>query len=373
MFILYFIVVLEVTAIPSVSLTVVKELNIAQSQISYINTGFNLGGLFAPFFGFSGDKFGKKKVMIFGVIFFIIGTFLSSNINTLLQYVSARAVTGLGFYTILSLVFAYIGDLVPFEKRGKVSGLLKAIFALSVFVAPIYSTLVIKHFTFLHIYKFLSLAGVIILLFLFTIPEVKSSESENLDLAVFKRILGNANSIKFMLVSLLITVPGIMFFSYFAFHLDSIGLNQNEISGMFILIATGSMIAGLTVYFLSDKIGKIKLVLVGFLIAILGMSFLTSSNIWIISIFVFIFLLGFDIIHGLYLTLCGEIFVNERATFISILSLVTALTQFVLSLVAPTINKFGGYNLNVLVAFISLVIGVIIFKGLYSKFKTQLN
>ncbi|XMB85971.1 MFS transporter [Mycoplasmatota bacterium WC44] len=373
LFLLYFIVILEVVAIPSIAISAVDYLGINQSQITYITTGFNLAGIFAPFFGFYGDKVGKKKVMILGIILFIIGTYLTSNVTTLLGFILARSITGLGYYTFISLLFAYIGDFIPYKDRGKVSGLLKGAFALAVLLAPIYSGSIIIYFNLSYIYRFISIAASVLLVFLLTLPESVSTQSRSIDITVFKKFLVNKDILKFIIVQFLYTIPGILFFSYFAFHLSSIGLVQTDISKIFVLIAVGSLMAGFVVYFLSDKIGKIKLIMLAFFVSALGMIFLTSTNIVIIICFLIVFLLGYDVIQGLYLTVCGEIFEKERATFISMLGFVMALSQFLLSILAPIINRIGGYNLNIIVGTGSLAIAAVMFYGLYIKYRSRLN
>jgi len=373
LFLLYALVILEVVAIPSIATTVVKEMGIDPSKITMISSGFNLGGLLAPFFGYYGDKIGKKKSMIFGIILFIIGTFLTSNVDNFTQYIFARAITGLGYFAFISLLFAYIADFIPYDKRGRISGMLKVVFALVVLAAPMYSAFVVSKFSFLYIYRFISIAGAILLLFLFTLPESKSQEAEKMNLKTFKNLLFNKDSLKFIIVMFLITIPGMMFFSYVPFQLDSLGLNQFEISTTFTTIGIGTLGAGLIVIFLSDKIGKMRLLRISFLVSIFGMLFLTSGNIIVLVGFAIFFLLGFDTIHGLYFTVVGEIFVNQRATFISLLGMTMALSQFILSLTAPIINRLGGYSLNIMVAIGALCIAAYIFYGLYHKFKDQLN
>lgn len=92
-----------------------------------------------PIFGKLSDLFGRKWLLLFGVVLFVLasmfcgwaGIYTPFGIDGMSQLIAARAVQGLGGGIILSLVFASLGDIFAPADRGKYQGLFAAVFAIS--------------------------------------------------------------------------------------------------------------------------------------------------------------------------------------------------------------------------------------------------
>nr|WP_311315852.1 MFS transporter [Neobacillus sp. MER 74] len=66
-----------------------------------------------PIYGNLADLFGRKKVFIFGVILFVVGSMLSGAAQTMNQLIWFRAFQGIGAGAVMPLTFTIIGDLFP--------------------------------------------------------------------------------------------------------------------------------------------------------------------------------------------------------------------------------------------------------------------
>jgi MFS transporter, DHA1 family, inner membrane transport protein len=89
----------------------------------------------AALFGFVGsfylNRFDRKKVLIFLLAFFLIGTFLCGVAPNFLSLLAARIVSG-GFGGLLgSQVFSIVGDIVPASERGFATGIVMGAFSLA--------------------------------------------------------------------------------------------------------------------------------------------------------------------------------------------------------------------------------------------------
>ncbi len=63
------------------------------------------------------DKFGRKKVILMGILVYTIGTFLCYFSHTIILFIIFRAIQGAGAYT--SILMAIIGDMYEKEEKGK--------------------------------------------------------------------------------------------------------------------------------------------------------------------------------------------------------------------------------------------------------------
>lgn len=92
------------------------------------------------------DFFGRRKIYIIAISIFATGSMivaLSHNFSILL---AGRAVQGFGASGIFPVASAVVGDIFPPEKRGRVLGLIGAVFGLAFIMGPIIAGVILKFF-----------------------------------------------------------------------------------------------------------------------------------------------------------------------------------------------------------------------------------
>ncbi|KAG2221339.1 hypothetical protein INT45_014023 [Circinella minor] len=92
---------------------------------------------FQPLFSKFSDIFGRKYILMSGIVVFLIGSVLCGASQTMIMLIVCRAIQGIGAASIFSMVFVIISDLVPLEKRGSYQGLINAVFALASVFGPL--------------------------------------------------------------------------------------------------------------------------------------------------------------------------------------------------------------------------------------------
>lgn len=90
-------------------------------------------------FGIASDKYGRKPVIIIGLVLFALGSFIAASAHTLTWVIVGRAVQGAG--AISAAVTAFIADATRDEHRTKamamVGGSIGLTFAISMVAAPV--------------------------------------------------------------------------------------------------------------------------------------------------------------------------------------------------------------------------------------------
>lgn len=100
---------------------------------SVTNLGGNiLAGLFL-------DRFGRKRLLILGLVAAAGAVFLYSLASDPNQLVAIRALHGLAAAILAPAAFTLLGDIFPKEKRGRAMGAHGALIALAAMVAPAFS------------------------------------------------------------------------------------------------------------------------------------------------------------------------------------------------------------------------------------------
>jgi len=90
-----------------------------------------------PIFGKLSDMYGRKRFFLFGLIIFLIGSALCGLAQTIVQLSIFRAIQGIGGGALMPIAFTIIFDIFPPEKRGKMTGLLGAVFGASSVLGPL--------------------------------------------------------------------------------------------------------------------------------------------------------------------------------------------------------------------------------------------
>lgn len=89
-----------------------------------------------PLYGKFSDMFGRKRILIFGIIVFLIGSAASAmawNIGSLIAF---RGVQGLGAGSIMATVNTIAGDIYSVKERAKIQGYLSSIWGVSAILGP---------------------------------------------------------------------------------------------------------------------------------------------------------------------------------------------------------------------------------------------
>lgn len=117
------------------------------SMYAWVATAYLLASTVAvPIYGRLSDQYGRKPVLVVGVLVFLAGSALcglSGEFGELpvlgggmMQLVVFRAVQGLGGGALMTCVFATIADLYAPRERGKLFGVFGAVFGLATVIGP---------------------------------------------------------------------------------------------------------------------------------------------------------------------------------------------------------------------------------------------
>jgi EmrB/QacA subfamily drug resistance transporter len=89
-----------------------------------------------PVYGKLADVYGRKPVLLVGIVVFLLGSLLCSMAWSMVALIAFRAVQGVGAGAIQATVQTVAGDLYSLRERGRVQGWLSSAWAVSAVVGP---------------------------------------------------------------------------------------------------------------------------------------------------------------------------------------------------------------------------------------------
>ena len=132
-----FLGALDQTIVSTSIRTIADDLNGLSVQ-AWVTTAYLITAtVTTPIYGKLGDNYGRKKLFMFAISVFIIGSALCSFATSMYQLAAFRAFQGLGAGGLFTLVLAIIGDIVSPRERARYTGYFMAMFGTSSVLGPL--------------------------------------------------------------------------------------------------------------------------------------------------------------------------------------------------------------------------------------------
>jgi MFS family permease len=131
-------------AIPSIEQALDVESRVL-GWIFSIYVLFNLVGV--SLFARLSDIYGRRPVYILSLSIFGAGSLVVSLSCSFTMLLAGRAIQGFGASGIFPVASAVVGDVFPKEKRGRILGLIGAVFGLAFLIGPIIAGILLKYFS----------------------------------------------------------------------------------------------------------------------------------------------------------------------------------------------------------------------------------
>lgn len=130
-----FVAALDLTAVSTTLPDVAQTFH--SVDYSWIGSAYALTSTaFVPWTGGLANIFGRRPVMLAGLIIFALGSALTGAAQSMAMAIGGRSVQGIGGGAILTMVEIIVCDLVPLAERGAYFGIIGCVWALASAIGP---------------------------------------------------------------------------------------------------------------------------------------------------------------------------------------------------------------------------------------------
>ncbi|MBJ7552425.1 MFS transporter [Marinomonas ostreistagni] len=264
--------------------------------------GFTQASLQIPM-GMLSDKLGRKRVILFGLLLFALGSIICAHADSITTLIIGRAVQGAG--AIASTLMALLSDVTKEQNRTKAMAMvgisIGASFMLSLILGPI-------------LFQWVGLAGLFYLSFAFSVvgmglivwavPNVTEhtfKRDTTPSLVALKDVLRNGR-LRFLnisvfllhgsLTALFVAIPSLLIHRY--------GLSLGQHSILYLLVMGAAFVLMLPLVIAAEAKGLMKHVLT-IVITIIGLATVAmewASNVWLFGVTVCLFFVAFNTLEA---------------------------------------------------------------------------
>jgi EmrB/QacA subfamily drug resistance transporter len=180
------VVVLD-NSILNVAIKVIADpddgLGASQSELQWAINSYTLvfaGLLFTA--GILGDRFGRKRLLLFGMVVFGVASLLSAMSQSPAQLIAARAVMGFGAAFVMPATLSIISNVFEPHERAKAIGIWSGAVGLAIAIGPITGGVLLEHFWWGSVFLInVPIVVVGVLAMIFVVPDSKDPNPGRLD------------------------------------------------------------------------------------------------------------------------------------------------------------------------------------------------
>lgn len=136
---------LEATVVATSMPTVTGDLGGIQYYSWVTNAYLIMSAIMVPICGKLADLYGRKPVLLMGILVFLIGSAASGAASSMPMLILFRAVQGIGAGAMQPMPLVIIGDIFELKERGKVQGFFGAAWGVFGLVGPLIGGVIVEN------------------------------------------------------------------------------------------------------------------------------------------------------------------------------------------------------------------------------------
>jgi EmrB/QacA subfamily drug resistance transporter len=140
-----FLFAIDSTIVSAAMPTIVANLGGLELYSWVFSSYMVTSALGTPLFGNLSDLYGRRRLMLAGIVVFMLGSALCGAAQSLTQLITFRAVQGIGGGALYALSFILIGYLYPPQRRAQIQALISGLWGIASILGPVMGAVITQY------------------------------------------------------------------------------------------------------------------------------------------------------------------------------------------------------------------------------------
>ena len=342
-----------------------RALNVEPASLAMAFSIRSFLGVFGPFLATVADTRDRKTGILLGLGLFTAGSGLVALWPSFWTFILGTSLVLLGNGVFIPSLNAFLGDQVPYEKRGRVLAITELSWALAFIGGVPLVRLMLERFSWTTPFLiFTGLGAVFLLLFGWLLPanRIKTSESNTI-WQNLGRVLRTWPALAGLLMGVLVTGANETVNIVFGVWIENqFGLSFAALTIASVVIGVSELGGEITTTLWLDAVGKRKMILTFLVLnslAALLLPFAGGNLTWAVAGLGF-FYITFEIVLISTLTLMSEVLPQARATILAMTVAGFSLGRMLGNLIAPGLFSVGFWLSSLAAIVLNIAAGILL-------------
>ena len=277
--------ILDVMIIMPLGKQFMEIFDISPAEFSFIVSTYAYAAAISGFLSaFWVDRFDRKKAMLVLYFGFTISTFACAWAPDYWFLLAARIISGAFGGVMTAVILSVIGDVFPYQKRGRATGYVMMAFSVASVVGVPSGIWIAAKYDWRMTFKVVgAIATVFLFLIYFKIPtlkgHIKKGIVEKNPIKILRPIFTNNNQMSALLFSMTLIFGHFAIIPFIAPYMQfNIGFSDEQISYIYFVGGLFSVVCLPLVGNLADKFGKKRVFIIGSILAIGSILWITNLH-----------------------------------------------------------------------------------------------
>lgn len=315
--------------LPEISRQLSVPLESVQNVMA-VNAGVGIG---SPLLGPIGERYGRKRVMMGTLVGMVLASVFGALSSSFAIFAGSMIVYGVVKMVFDPAISAYLGDLIPYERRGRAVGIIELSWAGALLIAAPVTGWLLGASGLQSVFIMLGVLCLGALAAVYRIlpadhPEPGTAPRGITPRATWRALRSNPLTFPVLGYGLLRVVANEIFFiNYGAYMESSFGLALTALGTVTIVVALAEVAGEFAVIGFADRYGKRRVTLIGAAVSSIGYALLPlfSSSLPMTLAMVFVIFFAFEAAIVASIPLYQEILPDARAIMMSMYTGIGAL------------------------------------------------
>jgi predicted MFS family arabinose efflux permease len=324
-----------------------RGLGVSFETASLLLTARSLVGITSPVYGRIADRDSRRIPMLGGLVALVLGTALAGAAPAFAVALGAFALQGLSKASYDPAAQAYVGDAVPYERRGRIMGILELPWSLAWLIGVPVSALLISRFGWRSPFWVIAGLGAVVLLASWRLCS-QCGRGMSKHRATLRSCITGPALMALLVTCLLLLANENIFVVYGAWMEDQFGLTIAALGAASMVIAVAELVAEASSAGLVDRLGKRRSVFFGLALGALSYLLLPmlARNLGSALLGITILVLIFEFTIVSMLPLVSELVPDARGTLMAVNLAAISFGRMLGSLSGPRLWTRGGLWAN---------------------------